>query len=367
MATPTLADNAGMSAPPPPRLFRRVGVRLAINQLACTLIAVLLWMLVPAATFFGNWVFSIVIGNCCWALIDGGLGLAARVVRRHEPGPPDWPGWRWAVPIVLLGTVVGYLVGHALASWLLGYPVDKVLDRGRLLFASVVAAMTISYFFYARERVHSQHLQTLAAERLASDMQLKLLQSQLEPHMLFNTLANLRVLIGLDPPQAQAMLDHLIAFLRSTLQSTRVDHHSLQAEFDALRDYLALMAVRMGARLQPSFDLPPELRDVPVPPLLLQPLVENAIKHGLEPHVAGGRLEVSAQRDGARLLLHVRDTGVGLGSAATARGTGFGLEQVRQRLAARFADRASLALEAATDGAGGTLATITLPLQPDRA
>jgi hypothetical protein len=129
-----------------------------------------------------------------------------------------------------------------------------------VLAFSVIAAMVVSYLFYARERMHSHHLAALAAERLASETQLKLLQSQLEPHMLFNTLANLRVLIGLDPPQAQAMLDHLIAFLRTTLAATRADRHPLATEFDALRDYLALMAVRMGPRLQWQLDLPDALR-----------------------------------------------------------------------------------------------------------
>ena len=179
--------------------------------------------------------------------------------------------------------------------------------------------------------------------------------------MLFNTLANLRVLIGMDPPQAQAMLDHLIAFLRTTLAATRVDHHPLQAEFDALRDYLALMAVRMGTRLQPQLDLPDELRALPVPPLLLQPLVENAIKHGLEPQVQGGRLEVVARRQGQQLHLRVRDTGVGLTAAASG-GTAFGLEQVRQRLQRLYGGQARFELRTPADGLGGAEALIELPL-----
>ena len=130
--------------------------------------------------------------------------------------------------------------------------------------------------------------------------------------MLFNTLANLRVLIGLDAPRAQAMLDHLNAYLRATLGASRAPWHPLSAEFDRLADYLALMAVRMGPRLQVVLDLPDELRRLPLPPLLLQPLVENAIKHGLEPKVAGGRIEVGARRDGDMLELSVRDSGVGI-------------------------------------------------------
>jgi LytS/YehU family sensor histidine kinase len=175
--------------------------------------------------------------------------------------------------------------------------------------------------------------------------------------MLFNTLANLRVLITLDPPRAQAMLDRLIAFLRSTLEASRAGTHTLADEFARLDDYLALMAVRMGPRLHAQLRLPPELAALPVPALLLQPLVENAIRHGLEPKVEGGHIELSAARDGPHLLLAVRDSG--LGWPGTPR-EGFGLAQVRERLAALYGAAARLQIGPAAGG--GTLATLTLPL-----
>jgi sensor histidine kinase YesM len=180
--------------------------------------------------------------------------------------------------------------------------------------------------------------------------------------MLFNTLANLRVLIGMDPARAQAMLDHLIAFLRATLNASRTPLHPLAAEFAHLADYLALMTVRMGPRLVVRLDVPDALAQVPVPPLLLQPLVENCIKHGLEPKVEGGRIEVSARQAGGMLQLTVRDTGVGLSAVPSAAGTTFGLEQVRARLATLYGERAKLTLQAAADAEGGTLARIDMPL-----
>jgi sensor histidine kinase YesM len=189
--------------------------------------------------------------------------------------------------------------------------------------------------------------------------------------MLFNTLANLRVLIGTDPARAQAMLDQLIAFLRATLAGSRAAQHPLRAEFARLADYLALMQVRMGARLGTRFELPEALAELPVPPLLLQPLVENCIKHALEPAVAGGRIDISAAREAGALVLRVRDTGAGLSGAATAdtglsgaatAGTAFGLAQVRERLAALYGTRASLTLTDALDAEGGALATIRLPI-----
>lgn len=134
-------------------------------------------------------------------------------------------------------------------------------------------------------------------QRHAQEARLKLLETQLEPHMLFNTLANLRALIAVDAERAQQMLDPVIAYLRATLHASRAATHPLQAEFDRLRDYLKLMAIRMGPRLAYALELPPALAAAPVPVLLLQPLVENSIKHGLEPKVQGGRITVRAQGD----------------------------------------------------------------------
>jgi LytS/YehU family sensor histidine kinase len=212
------------------------------------------------------------------------------------------------------------------------------------------------------ERLSHARAEAEAARRAAAETQLKLLESQLEPHMLFNTLANLRVLIASDPARAQAMLDRLIAFLRATLGASRSTLHPLATEFERIADYLALMQVRMGTRLHTQLQLPPELQAAAVPPLLLQPLVENSIKHGLEPKVGGGRIEVSARRDGAMLELAVRDSGVGLDDGASAAGSSFGLQQVRERLRALYGERASLTLQAAAGG--GTLALIRLPLNP---
>jgi sensor histidine kinase YesM len=158
------------------------------------------------------------------------------------------------------------------------------------------------------------------------------------------------------------MLDQLIAFLRATLNGSRALEHPLHAEFERTRDYLALMQVRMDDRLRIRFDLPETLAEVPVPPLLLQPLVENAIKHGLEPSVTGGRIEVKAAREGDTLTLAVRDTGVGLGRRAS-NGTSFGLQHVRERLETLYGGTACLSLSAPNDAEGGTLAIIRMPLK----
>ena len=326
-------------------------------------------------------VHSVSIAVMCWLCIDTGRIAVARWLHRRNPdasaqAEARWPGWPWMLVIIVVGTIIGFSVGNALAGWITGHPSPGYL-RGSLsqalslLTLSLVPGVVITYWFYSREMIASQEAAVLTAQRQAAEHQLKLLESQLEPHMLFNTLANLRVLIGIDPPRAQAMLDQLIGFLRATLSGSRATLHPLAAEFARLADYLGMMQVRMGARLQTRFDLPAELAGHPVPPLLLQPLVENCIKHGLEPVVAGGRIDVSAARDGTQLVLTVRDTGAGLAgvglagaglSGAAQEGTQFGLVQVRERLATLYGAAASLELRAAGGAEGGTLATLRLPL-----
>jgi LytS/YehU family sensor histidine kinase len=174
--------------------------------------------------------------------------------------------------------------------------------------------------------------------------------------MLFNSLANLRVLISTDAPRAQAMLDHMIAYLRATLNASRASSHTLQSEFDRLRDYLELMAVRMGPRLAYQLELPPELAGHAVPTLLLQPVVENAIKHGLEPKVQGGDISVRARRDDRLLVLEVVDTGAGISDAGA---IGFGLAQVRERLETAYDGRGSC--ELTPNGTVGTRVRIRFP------
>lgn len=175
--------------------------------------------------------------------------------------------------------------------------------------------------------------------------------------MLFNTLANLRVLIGQDVAQAQTMLDQLIDFMRATLQASRQSHHSLQQEFAFLADYLGLMQIRMGQRLAFTFNVPSDLAQVQIPSLILQPLVENSIRHGLEPLVKGGRIHMSAYTAGAYLCLCVQDNGAGFVQTAD-HTTLFGLSQVRQRLQTLYSTAAELVID--TPAQGGACVTVKI-------
>jgi hypothetical protein len=213
--------------------------------------------------------------------------------------------------VALGNAATGY---HLPLPWELG---RQAGSAGTLTF-SISIGVIATYLFWLRGRLAATQARAEAAQRLAAETQLKLMESQLEPHMLFNTLANLRALIGVDPAQAQAMLDRLIDFLRGTLQA-RVERHALSVEFARLADYLALMQVRMGDRLACTLDCRPSWPSCPCPAAAAAP---GGKRHQARagaparPRPADG----AAWRADGQLHLQVRDTGRGLAAAgATAR------------------------------------------------
>jgi hypothetical protein len=308
-------------------------------------------------------IYSLLIGTIIWAVIDLGRHLFP------SSAETGWPPGVQGLALVMGGIVAGYLLGHKLADMLCVYfgfysPGAEYNGLSQLRASILITAMAGiagTYYFYSINKGAYLQRRMSEATAHANEARLKLLETQLEPHMLFNTLANLRALIGTDPQRAQVMLDHMIAYLRATLDASRTATHTLQAEFDRLRDYLELMSIRMGPRLQFSLELPPALAQHPVPALLLQPLVENSIQHGLEPQVQGGRVTVSARHDGQHLVLEVVDTGAGASGCASS-AKGFGMTQVRERLAALHGDAASLEFHSAAGD--GARAMIRMPFQP---
>lgn len=216
-----------------------------------------------------------------------------------------------------------------------------------------------------RDNQHHQELAQLRAAKQESDHRLGLLQAQVEPHFLFNTLASVRALVRQDPAQAEATLDALVDHLRATIPRLRdgesLLHSTLGQQLDICASYLELMRLRMGGRLNHAVEASDDLRARPFPPLLLITLVENAIKHGIEPQPGPGRIEVRASTRGDRLVLSVVDDGIGLQPGL---GTGVGLANVREQLANRHGDQASLALRSLAGR--GTVAEIVVPLEPPR-
>jgi LytS/YehU family sensor histidine kinase len=300
-----------------------------------------------------------------WLLIDFGAELSP------SARATGWPSGLWGKLLPVVGIVAGYAIGVTLADSWLGRSSWSGASARQLMLSALISAVigtVVTYYFYSRGK--SAHLEQKVSEanRLATEARLKLLEAQLEPHMLFNTLANLRMLIGLDATRAQTMLDHIIAYLRATLSASRASTHPLQREFDRLHDYLELMTVRMGPRLRYALDLPPELAQHPVPSLLLQPLVENSIQHGLEPKVEGGSLTISARRDGDSVILDLADTGMGFDPTDQAltppasTDKGFGLQQIRDRLDAVYGSKGTI--EFIADRTMGVRASIRFPYQP---
>jgi signal transduction histidine kinase len=370
---PAMPPSAAASPAVPPALPRwRWWAQQALIIVMITAVVSAGLMIVFNQRLVPTLVYCFCITLCCSFFVQTiRIGLARLVHLRSSPEDRakagDWPGWPLMLVSLVLGTALGYSAGTELANGFTGFNEAGIHNTSlrraiSIMLISLIPGLALTFYFLNRSRLAAAEALAQNAQRQAAEHQLRLLETQLEPHMLFNTLANLRVLIGLDAQRAQAMLDQLIAFLRATLNASRRHSHPLQDEFGRLADYLALMQVRMGGRLRTALILPPELATLPVPPLLLQPLVENAIKHGLEPHVDGGELIVSAAREQGRLMLTVRDTGAGLSAAAAQSGTGFGLEQVRARLATQYGPAASLTLAPADDERGGTLACLRLPL-----
>jgi hypothetical protein len=336
----------------------------------CLAIATLQYAFQPEKPYITQVVYSLAIGSLIWAIID--LGRHA-VPSAAETG---WPTGLQGSALVAGGIVAGYFLGSWVADtlcrhfgWYTGTPMSqRPVDVRNSVLVTITAGIAGTYYFYTLNKSAYLQRKMVEAGHLANEARLKLLETQLEPHMLFNTLANLRALIAVDPERAQTMLDHMIAYLRATLNASRAGDgrpHTLQDEFARLRDYLELMAIRMGPRLQFTLELPDALAAQTVPALLLQPLVENSIQHGLEPQVAGGHITVRASQQGALLCLDVIDTGQGLAPArdslATAGHSSFGLQQVRERLAAAYGPLGALKMVATP--AEGTRASITFPLK----
>jgi sensor histidine kinase YesM len=260
---------------------------------------------------------------------------------------------RWFL-IGVVAIPIGFIVGHQFAFLLLGEPLRMVgylsVSLIPVLFTLMVGGVGLHYHA-TREQLAQEAAARSEAQRLSVESQLRLLRAQLEPHMLFNTLANLRSLVREDVGRAESMIDQLIVYLRSALAASQTESVPLNQEFAQLRAYLGIMSQRMGPRLSYRLDLPVDLETTLVPPMLLQPLVENAIKHGLEPKVGPGSIEVVARATEAGIEIRINDSGLGLPAdeedELTERpaSTSYGLQHVRDRLQAVYGPAARLSLE----------------------
>ncbi len=351
--------------PARPFPFRRLGRDALFTVLFCVGCAVLICLVVGSfKQWYPNLVLSLCIGIIALMIID----TVRLFFWGEDAGMP-----RLALLLLVVVTVpIAHYAGNRLASLILGFDTPAVSGSGSgqadkmMLFTLLVTSVAVM-FFMNRDRLNRAERATAeekarseAIARQALQSQLQLLQAQIEPHMLFNTLANLQGLIALDPVRAQEMLDQLIQYLRATLSSSRAERTTLGQEFALMRAYLGLMSVRMGDRLGFTLELPADLRKAAIAPMMLQPLVENAILHGLEPKMDGGHITVTAALHEGQLSVTVADTGLGLDAPSAKAGTHVGVANTRERLLALYGAKASITLE--PNQPQGAVARLTYPL-----
>ena len=338
--------------------FLRHGLAFNLTTLASivaidTGIALLLWLQEPQQSFWQPFL----------SVQLHGLAMAY-CVNAVRPWERDKPLRRLAAT-----TLVGALAGLLLVIVVKGYSPASVRAMPWSFVFNFVAAFIIGfpisliYYFRKREAravaaMHKAEAERHLLSKQAVEAELKLMQAQVEPHFLFNTLASVQYLTETDPPKAGALLGHLIEYLRAALPELRARSSTLGREFALAEAYLRVLETRLGPRLRFAIDLPAPLAAHAFPPNLLISLVENAIRHGIEPAREGGVVTLSARRDGDALVVCVADTGRGLGASPNP-GRGVGLANVRERLDALYGARGTFRLDAAIPR--GARATIVLP------
>lgn len=317
---------------PWPVILRDLAIVIVFNA-----IIALLFTSILRHGFLRSLVYSQSIGLSIFFCMKIGMRFA-RVTK------PTGPIAAFAVPA---GSAIGIGLAYVLVPLIFGDAASSTLLPGSIVGA-VVFGFAVSYYFYSsreiaetRAAVRERELRRVESEKRASEAELRALQAQIEPHFLFNTLSNVASLIESDPATAKRMLINFTGYLRGTLDRSRAQRTTLGQEMELVRRYLEIMAIRLGPRLRWRVEAESSLSEIALPALALQPFVENAIRHGLEPLPEGGEITVIATREAGDVVIEVADTGVGWsGSAAP----GVGVDNVRQRLTARFGERAEVSV-----------------------
>jgi len=272
-----------------------------------------------------------------------------------------------ALPRVFFGSIVTGAVTTALvtAAWPLVFGLHALLTAGFRWIAPVVSIWSVSIFIWAAiyfsvhyfERYETAEVEKLRLAVVAKDAELRVLLAQINPHFIFNCLNSLRALIIEDPPRAQSMVTELANMLRYSLQSGKTESVSLETELEAVSAYLKLEAIRLEERLRIKIDMDPASLETPIPPMLLQTLVENGVKHGISRLPHGGEIRVASRMQNGALKIEVQNSGQLAESPGSTR---MGLENIRQRLRLIYGDAASLVLR--NENADFVIAEVSIPL-----
>lgn len=320
-------------------------------------------------SFLGDLLPSLVISNIVGYLIHGTLVAADRALGGWPRRARGVTRVVYHVAIVFVCVMVGIVLGTALLK---GVSPLLYLTSSRAITTMLPFALFMGIFMFVvlltgERRSNADALAARQSEQIASAAQLlaearlRALQAQIEPHFLYNTLANVVGLIDSQPAQARRMLERFIDYLRASLDASRADAATLGAELDLAAAYLDVLAVRMGERLRYRFEVADDCRALGIAPMLLQPVIENAVTHGLEPKVEGGDIVVRASRQGEQLTIEVSDTGAGLGGGPVKPGGGVGLSNLRARLRSLYGSDAQVQLF--ENQTSGITVRLVLPLK----
>ena len=319
-----------------------------------TIIAIFL----TAINFGDTFLVTFIISQCI------GLSICTCVLIALHFFPSDRPIWQTLRVAVAL--IVGGLCGSYLGTIISGLGPSIIFEKTplfQLLTIGVIFGSIITYFFSSREQIaqsqtliQEEQIKRLTSEKKLAEANLNLLQAQIEPHFLFNTLSNVLSLLDTDPKKGKSMLIDFIQYLRASLSKIRKEKATLGQEMEMIQAYLNIFKVRMGDRLHYKIDLPKNLKAISFPPMLIQPLVENAIKHGLEPKVDGGDILISGEEKNGILRIEVVDTG---GGFKEGKNFGMGLSNIRERLQSIYGNSGRLILE--ENQPNGLKATIEVP------
>ena len=321
----------------------------------CTIIACFLTVLDFGEGFYYNIIISLCIG----------FSICSCVMTTLHFFRSTRPAFKTILVVAALtiGTTAGSILGSVVSGLNPLFFFENYRMFIQILFLGLMFGAIITYFFSSwhwivtsEARIQEEKIKRLTSEKRVAEANLKLLQAQIEPHFLFNALSNVLSLLDSDPPRGKSMLVDFIQYLRSSLSNIREEKNTLGQEIEMIRAYLNIFKVRMGDRLHFQIDLSADIQSCPFPPMLIQPLVENAIKHGLEPKVEGGEIRIRGTDNDGLIRLEVADTGLGFNETSD---SGMGLSNIRERLSSLYGKRGRLILE--ENSPQGLKATIEVP------
>jgi sensor histidine kinase YesM len=324
----------------------------------CTVLAIAVTIIGPIRNFLINFVASQSFGITVTSIVFWSL----MIIRPRT--------WELLLFIVVIDVCCAVLIGLQICIFILQYFFNIVLDlqANGLGLQMIIGGLLFSffgvYFFltkirlkYRSEMIDKEKTRRTDMEKENLSANLKVLQAQIEPHFLFNTLSNILSLIDTKPDTGKSMLLDLTKYLRTSLSRTLPERTTLSQEISMIKAYLDIHKIRMDERLNYKIDVPDNLWQHSFPPMLLQPLVENAIKHGLEPKVEGGEIVVRAIEENDLLKIEVADTGLGFSDLDK---QGLGITNVRERLSLLFGEKGRLIIE--ENKPHGVRATIEVPV-----